>query len=96
MQLHRTAIALAMSIGGTLGLSALAAAPANAVQPVIQACVGTTFSGNATNSPPGSIGQGISAFAQSRLDTAPGLGDGIHDLQLGNLSDSLVPNTCNG
>jgi hypothetical protein len=95
MKFQRAALALAMSGAGTLGATFIVAAPANAVQPVVQACVGTTHSSN-NAAYDGPTGQITSAFARSRVDTAPGLGDGIHDLQLGLIPDSLVPNTCNG
>ena len=53
---------------------------AGAAQPVVQACVGTTFSGAAHSLPPGGVG----------------LGANIQQLQAGLVPDSVVPNTCNG
>jgi hypothetical protein len=95
MKLQRTALALAMSVTGTLGVTLVAASPANAVQPVIQACVGTTHALLNPTSPPSAAGQDTAAFAQEP-GNRPGIGDGIHDLQLGYIPDTLVPNTCNG
>jgi uncharacterized membrane protein len=69
------------------------AAPASAVQPAEHACVGTTHSSN-NAAYDGPTGQITSAFAQDP-NSRPGLGDGIHELQLGNVPDSVVPNTCN-
>jgi hypothetical protein len=98
MKLQRTALALVMSAAGTLGVSLVAAAPANAAQPVVQACLGQSLSALATQSSsasPGAFGQGVVGFAQAP-GYPSGLGQGIHDLQAGNIPDSLVPNTCNG
>jgi hypothetical protein len=98
MKVQRTALALAISVAGTLGGSFIAAAPANAAQPVVQACLGQSLSALAVQShtvAPGSFGQGVVGFAQAP-GYPSGLGQGIHDLQAGNIPDSLVPNTCNG
>jgi hypothetical protein len=98
MKVQHTALALAMSLAGTLGATFIAAAPANAAQPVVHACLGQSLSALAVQSPslpPGSFGQGVVGFAQAP-GYPSGLGQGIHDLQAGNIPDSLVPNTCNG
>jgi hypothetical protein len=95
MRIQRSALAVALSVAGTLGVAIAAPATANASQPVVQACVGSTHSTN-NAAYDGPTGQLISAWAQSRFETAPGLGDQIHELQIGAIPDSLVPNTCNG
>jgi len=74
---------------GTLGLLA---GPASASTPVVQACVGSTFSTLAHG--PGPLGQGVKSFAQDP-NGKPGLGDGIQALQAGAVTQDVVPNTCN-
>jgi len=73
---------------------ALFAAPANAAQPVVQACVGTTFSQAAAALPGGQLGQIVVGFAQDP-NSPPGLGDGIQALQAGQVPDDAAVNTCN-
>ena len=73
---------------------------AGASQPVVQACVGTSFSGAAhtlrdLGAPPGTLGDIVSGLAQ-QPDGHPGLGDGIQQTQAGLTPDSVVVNTCNG
>ena len=65
---------------------------ANAAEPAVGACVGTTFSSLATAGP--RLGQGVKGFAQDPTNR-PGLGDGIQALQAGLVPDEVVPNTCN-
>jgi hypothetical protein len=70
---------------------------ATASQPVVPACVGSTFSQDvqalqANGTPPGTV---VSGFARG-ADARPGLGDGIQSLQAGQVPDSTVANTCNG
>lgn len=81
-------------IGSSLTLaSMLLAAPADAAEPVDQACLGESFSALAA---PG-FGHGVVFFAQNGgpADTRTGLGDGIQLLQSGVVPDAIVPNTCN-
>lgn len=68
------------------------AGPASAATPVVQACVGTTFS--TLTQAPGPLGPGVVGFAQDP-SSRPGIGDGIQDLQAGLIGQDLVPNTCN-
>ena len=91
----RTFPRLLTSLAATAGLGLLAPGVAGAAQPVVQACVGTTFSDAAHSLPPSGVGTTVSGFAQAP-DGTPGLGDGIHLLQAGLVPDSTVPNTCNG
>ena len=93
MKLRRFVFGISL-IAGTLCATA---GVATASQPVVHACVGSTFSQDvqaysAIGTPPGTV---ISGFAQSP-DGHPGLGDGIQNLQAGLVPDSTVPNTCNG
>jgi hypothetical protein len=69
---------------------------AGAGEPVVQACVGTTFSDAAHALPPGDFGQVVSGFAQAPDTEHPGLGDGIQLLQAGLVPDEVAVNTCNG
>jgi hypothetical protein len=71
------------------------AGSAGASQPVLQACVGTTFSTAAANLSPGDVGALIADFAQAPGTAHPGLGDGIQELQAGLVSDDVALNTCN-
>jgi hypothetical protein len=73
------------------------APPAGAARPVKQACVGVTFSTGARGSQPPSdtVGGTIRWFARDRVQSPPGLGDGIQLLQAGLLSDDVEPNVCN-
>jgi hypothetical protein len=89
--LRRATVALALA-----GVTIVApAAVASASTPVMHACVGTTFSGNATSLLPGAVGATVKGFAQE-ADARPGIGDGIALLQAGLVDDSTVANTCNG
>jgi hypothetical protein len=67
------------------------AAPAGAVTPVVQACVGITSSTNAKEFQP--KGQAQQQFVHDPT-TKPGLGDGIQALQNGDVPQSVVPNAC--
>ena len=76
------------------------ATEAGASEPVVQACVGTTFSGAAhtlrdLGAAPGTLGGIVSGLAQ-QPDGQPGLGDGIQQTQAELTPDSVVVNTCNG
>jgi hypothetical protein len=90
-------VACVMATGGVTGV----AAAAGASTPVVQACVGSTFSEAAltlhdADAPPGFLGQVVvSGFAQ-QPDAQAGLGDGIQALQAGLTPDSVAVNTCNG
>jgi hypothetical protein len=96
VEMKRWIVACAVSACVVTGV----ATQAGASEPVVQACVGTTFSGAAQTlrdlgAPPGSIGAILSGFAQ-QPDGHPGLGDGIQQLQAGLTPDSVAVNTCNG
>ena len=69
---------------------------AHASQPAVQACVGSTFSQDvqAVTASGGIPGQQVRAFVQAP-DGQPGLGDGIQQLQAGQVSQNVIPNTCN-
>ena len=86
------------SIAGSLAIVAgvgVGLAPAaGAATPAVHACVGRTFSGAATALPPGAVGQAVVGFAQDPT-TRPGIGDGIQQLQAGQLPDDVVTNACN-
>jgi hypothetical protein len=89
--LRRAAVAAGVMVGVVLGSGGVASAG----EPVVQACVGTTFSGGAQALPPGDFGQAIVGFAQAPDTEHPGLGDGIQLLQDGLVSDDVAVNTCN-
>jgi hypothetical protein len=76
-----------------IGSAVAMAAPASAAQPVVQACVGTTFSAGAHATTP--FGPVIVGFAQDPT-SRPGLGDGIQQLQAGQVPDEVAVNTCHG
>jgi hypothetical protein len=90
--LRRGAVATGVLAGVVLGSGGVAGAG----EPVVQACVGTTFSEGAQGLPPGDLGQAIVGFAQAPDTAHPGLGDGIQVLQAGMLPDEVAVNTCNG
>jgi hypothetical protein len=90
----KTKRTLARGVIATAGValvSAISAAPAHAVEPATQACLGESFSSLANPY----FGAGVSSFARS-VDARPGLGDGIQLLQAGVVPDQIVPNSCNG
>ena len=91
--IRRVIITVAVA-GGTI---AGATGVAGAAEPVVQACVGTTFSGSAAALPPPGVGTTVSFFAQNTTGSQPnpGLGDGIQQLQAGEVPDSGIANTCN-
>jgi hypothetical protein len=94
--MHRTTIARTTAAAAIVTGAMLASAGvASASQPVLQACVGTTFSAAAANLPPGDVGALIAAFAQAPDTAHPGLGDGIQELQAGLVPDDVAVNTCN-
>jgi hypothetical protein len=70
------------------------AAASSAATPAIQGCVGTTFAQAAQG--PGPLGPIIADFAHAPDTAHPGLGDGIQQLQAGDLPDEVALNTCNG
>jgi hypothetical protein len=63
---------------------------AGAAQPVVQACVGSTFSDAAHALPPGELGALIAGFSRGA-----GLGGGIQQMQAGELPDDVAVNACN-
>lgn len=72
------------------------ASVASAGEPADKACVGESLSVLATTQPlPGAFGEAVVSFAKEP-SSPPGLGEGIQDLQAGEIPDDLVPNTCNG
>jgi hypothetical protein len=85
---------VAVSVAIVAGVCGGFASAVGAAQPVVQACVGTTFSGAAAALPPGGVGQAVVGFAQDP-GSRPGIGDGIQALQAGLVSEDVVPNTCN-
>jgi hypothetical protein len=89
----RTTAAAAIVTGAMLASAGVASA--SHPGPVLQACVGTTFSTAAANLPPGDVGALIAAFAQAPDTAHPGLGDGIQELQAGLVPDDVAVNTCN-
>jgi hypothetical protein len=89
--LRRAAVAAGVLAGVVLG----SASVADASEPVVKACVGTTFSDAADALPPGDVGQLIVGFAQAPGTAHPGLGDGIQELQAGLVPDEVAVNTCN-
>ncbi len=90
--LTKTLVAGAVVLGG----AALGVMPAGAAAPAVQGCVGSSLSALATNQAgPGAFGHAVVSFAQAP-DARPGLGDGIQQLQAGQVPDQVVPNTCNG
>lgn len=89
---RQAAATIVLSVISLIG----SAAVADAAQPSVQACVGTTFSGAAHTLPPGGVGTTVSGFAHQPGAAQPGLGTGIQQLQAGQVPDSVVPNTCNG
>ena len=90
--IRRGAVIAGVLAGVVLGTGGVAGAG----EPVVQACVGTTFSAAAQDLPPGDLGQLIVAFAQAPDTAHPGLGDGIQNLQAGMVPDEVAVNTCNG
>ena len=97
--MHRTTLARATTAAAIVTAGMLAAsagvASANHGAPVVQACVGTTFSTAAANLPPGDLGAVVAGFAQAPDTFLPGLGDGIQEIQAGVVPDEVAPNTCN-
>ena len=67
--------------------------PSAASEPEPASCLGESFAAFAG---PG-FGQGVVFFAQvgGPLNTRPGLGDGIQNIQAGLVPDWVFPNTCN-
>jgi ABC-type phosphate transport system permease subunit len=93
--MHRTIARTTAAAAIVTGAILASAGVAGASRPVLQACVGTTFSTAAANLPPGDVGALISDFAQAPDTAHPGLGDGIQELQAGLVPDEVAVNTCN-
>jgi len=94
--MRKLIVACLVAAGAVTGV----AGEAGASQPVVQACVGATFSGAAhalheAGAPPGSLGAIVSGFAQQD-DGHPGLGEGIQAIQAGLVPDEVAVNACNG
>jgi hypothetical protein len=70
----------------------MAAAPASASRPAVQACIGKTVSANAQAFEP-NYGAFISSVAP-RNDFGS-LGDAVQAVKAGLVPDELYPNTCN-
>ena len=77
-----------LSIAAAATLAASLAGSAHAVEPAQHACVGQTFSEGAKAVRP--LGQFLQQFVQE-----PRFGQGIQELQRGNVSDDVAANTCN-
>ena len=93
--MRKRTIGVMLSLSSAAFATAMWAAPAGAATPVVQACVGSTLSAAAQASPaPGAIGHAVESFARAQ-DARPGLGDGIQALQAGDVTQDVVPNTCN-
>jgi hypothetical protein len=93
--MKRWIVACVVAVSAVTGV----ATAAGAGTPVVQGCVGSSFSDGAhavhdAGAPPGTIGAILSGFAQ-QPDAKPGLGDGIQALQAGLTPDSVAVNTCN-
>ena len=65
------------------------AAPAAAAQPNNQACLGHDFSGYAA------AGAGFGAFVSGLASTTGGVGSEIQAHLAGQISDVVIPNSCN-
>jgi hypothetical protein len=87
--IRRAGIVAAVSAFALVGT----AGGADAGQPAVQGCIGSTFSGGAQAARP--VGQLVKTFAQAD-DGKAGLGDGIQALQAGVVGDDVVVNTCSG
>ena len=93
--MKRSAILLAIAACALLGVGVTAA---GASEPVVHACVGTTFSEGAQGAlvgPPGTFGQLVSGLARAPGTEHPGGGDGIQQLQAGLVPDTVAINACN-
>ena len=87
---RRAMLVAGVAVGFLFGTSGAAGAG----EPVVQACVGTTFSDAAAALPGGDLGQVVRGFAQAP-DARPGIGDGIQAVQAGDVPDDVAVNTCN-
>jgi hypothetical protein len=90
MKALRCVVGTAAVAVGTLAISTTAGAST----PVVTGCVGVTFSDAAHGSVRGSFGQTIRGFAQAP-DERRGLGDGIQQVQAGQIPDDVAVNACN-
>jgi hypothetical protein len=89
--LVRATVAAALTTGVVL----VGGSGADAAEPANQGCVGESLSALASNQlTPGGFGAAVVGFAQDPL-SPPGLGDGIQAFAAGQVSDDVVPNTCN-
>ena len=83
--------------GATVMSVGLLGGTAGAAEPAQQACIGQTWSGMATGSPTGFVGDAMIFIAQvgGPFNTQPGAGDAMQRFQAGIIPDDLLPNTCN-
>ena len=93
--MRKLMVACLIAAGAVTGV----AGEAGASEPVVQRCVGATFSEAAqalhdAGAPPGSLGDIVSGFAQQD-DGHPGIGDGIQAIQAGLVPDEVAVNACN-
>lgn len=92
--MRKLMVACVVAAGAVIGV----AGEAGASEPVVQACIGATFSEAAhalheAGAPPGSLGEIVSDFAQ-QPDGHPGLREGIQAIQAGLVPDSVAVNAC--
>jgi hypothetical protein len=93
--MKRLAALIATAACALLGLGATAA---GASEPVVQGCVGTTFSEAAhvlQDERPFTLGRLLSGLAQAPGTEHAGLGDGIQQVQAGLVPDTVAVNACN-
>jgi hypothetical protein len=83
-------VSTAMLVGLALPLSV--SATADAAQPVVRGCVGSTLSGAAHAIAP--FGGFVSGYARDR-ESRPGVSDNVHTIAAGGYTDDDFPNTCN-
>lgn len=84
---------VAAVVGGAFLMGS--AAVAGASKPVVQACVGTTFSQGAHASHEAGEPFGQTIIVPFAQDPAGNLGGGIQALQMGDVPDEVAVNTCN-
>lgn len=85
---------VAAVVGGAFLMGS--AAVAGASKPVVQACVGTTFSQGAHAAHEDGLPFGRTVIVPFAQDPAGNLGGGIQALQAGDVPDEVAINTCNG
>ena len=91
---NRRLVKAGVSVLFVAGLVGGTASAAGAAQPVVQACVGASFSEGAAALPGGDLGQTVRGLAQAP-DEAPGIGNGIQATQAGEVPDDVAINACN-